>query len=219
MFVINRAVLTVWIRRGLVTGAILGVVAVAGAVAAIEYTARPSFCITCHIMKPYYDSWEESSHKHVPCVDCHFEPGLLETLEGKFKASTHVAKYFTGTEGTKPWAEVSDRSCMRSGCHSWRLLRGRIPFKRVYFDHRHHLLEMRRGKRLRCTTCHSQIVQGDHINVTESVCFICHFLSAGGTEPIADCDTCHGPPKDNIAVGEVHFLHSTYIQRGVSCED
>ena len=61
-------------------------------------------------------------HKDVACIECHYEPGSLETLEGKFKALSQVAKYVTRTQGTKPWAEVSDSSCMRSGCHNVRLL-------------------------------------------------------------------------------------------------
>lgn len=207
------------VRKAIVAGAVLALLGIIGTIGAIEYTARPQFCASCHNMIPYYESWEHSTHNHVPCTDCHFEPGLLETLYGKFKASTHVAKYVTGTAGTKPWAEVSDESCMRSNCHSRRLLEGEIPFKRVRFDHREHLLEMRRGKRIRCTTCHSQIVQGDHMNVTESVCFICHFYTGGDTEPPTDCNACHGPPMDDIAVDEVTFRHSDYIRRGVACLD
>ena len=53
---------------------------------ALALTTRPQFCRNCHNMEPYYDSWESSSHDHVNCVDCHYEPGLLETFEGKFKA-------------------------------------------------------------------------------------------------------------------------------------
>ena len=29
------------------------------------YTSRPQFCNSCHIMEPYYKSWQESSHKDV----------------------------------------------------------------------------------------------------------------------------------------------------------
>ena len=52
----------------------------------MEVTTKPQFCRSCHIMEPYVDSWADSSHKNVTCVDCHYEPGLLETFEGKFKA-------------------------------------------------------------------------------------------------------------------------------------
>lgn len=192
-----------------------------GTYLALELTTRPQFCRTCHYMEPYVDSWATSSHKDVSCVECHYEPGLLETFEGKFKALTQLAKYVTGTEGPKPWAEVSDYSCMRSGCHSQRLLEGEIRFGRIRFDHRHHLVGMRRGKELRCTSCHSQIVQGEHLTVTTSSCILCHFkpgAAEAGSRRIDSCDTCHGPPPGEIQLGSFVFRHGDYLERGVSCD-
>jgi nitrate/TMAO reductase-like tetraheme cytochrome c subunit len=188
--------------------------------AALEYTARPEFCRGCHNMEPYYQSWKHSSHNKVPCIECHYDPGALETLEGKFKALSQLAKYVTRTQGTKPWAEISDQSCMRSGCHYTRLLEGTIQFGRVKFNHRHHLLESRRGRRLRCTSCHSQIVQGSHMKVTASVCFACHFKKGPELEArkLSDCLTCHGPPAGPVDVAGRPFDHQPYVQRGVDCQ-
>jgi len=186
----------------------------------IEYTAQPEFCNSCHIMEPYYESWASSSHANVSCIECHYEPGTLETVEGKFKALSQLSKYVTRTQGTKPWAEVSDQSCMRSGCHSVRMLEGTLEFGRVKFDHRHHLLESRRGRRLRCTSCHSQIVQGDHVTVTDSVCFMCHFMPKDGKMPeTSDCRMCHGPPTEEIEVAGAPFDHADYLARGVDCRE
>ncbi len=186
----------------------------------MSVTTRPQFCRTCHIMEPYVDSWAESSHKNVTCVDCHYEPGLLETFEGKFKALSQLAKYVTQTQGTKPWAEVSDYSCMRGGCHSERLLEGEIQFGRIKFDHKSHLIGFERGKKLRCTSCHSQIVQGEHVAVTTTSCFLCHFKpgpTAEGGPALGDCHLCHGPPPDEIKLGGFVFRHSDYLARGVEC--
>jgi len=185
---------------------------------AMEVTTKPEFCRSCHIMEPYYQSWATSSHKNVQCVDCHYEPGILETFEGKFKALSQLAKYVTATQGTKPWAEVSDYSCLRSGCHSTRLLEGELQFGRIRFDHRQHLVGLRRGKRLRCTSCHSQIVQGDHLTVTSATCILCHFRSSPESKPINDCNRCHGAPKEEIQLGNFTFRHSDYLGRGVSCQ-
>ncbi|MCB9898576.1 MAG: NapC/NirT family cytochrome c [Planctomycetes bacterium] len=188
-----------------------------GTFVALEVTTQPEFCKSCHNMVPYYESWQQSSHKNVTCVDCHYEPGLLETFEGKFKALSQLAKYVTSTEGSKPWAEVSDYSCMRSGCHSDRLLEGEIRFGRIRFDHRDHLIGLRRDKQLRCTSCHSQIVQGNHLTVTPSTCFLCHFKKSEGSEPIDDCDRCHGPPPESIELNGFTFQHSDYLSRGIQC--
>ncbi|MHC4404218.1 MAG: hypothetical protein ACYTG0_31575, partial [Planctomycetota bacterium] len=105
-------------------------------------------------------SWQESSHKDVSCVKCHFPPGLGEKVRGKMLGLVQLAKYVTSSEGPRPAAEVPDASCLRSGCHETRLLSGRVEFHGVSFDHRPHLQTLRRGKKLRCTSCHSQIVQG-----------------------------------------------------------
>lgn len=212
-----------WLKTALVTTAILVAVGVSlgggGTYVALEVTTRPQFCNSCHIMEPYYESWVNSSHADVSCVECHYEPGLLETFEGKFKALSQLAKYVTSTEGSKPWAEVSDYSCMRSGCHSQQLLEGELTYGRVRFDHREHLIGMQRGEKLRCTSCHSQIVQGNHLTVTTSSCILCHFKgsSSGATRPLDDCMTCHGPPTADIDLGGLSFRHQEYLDRGVEC--
>ncbi|MBI5360401.1 MAG: cytochrome c3 family protein [Planctomycetes bacterium] len=189
----------------------------------IEYTAQPSFCSTCHIMAPYVESWKHSKHNKVPCVDCHYEPGLMQTSEGKFKAFSQVAKYITGTEGTKPWAEISDNSCMREGCHSKRLLEGSVTFGKfnIRFNHTPHLTELRRNKSLKCTSCHSQIVQGEHLTVTRTTCFLCHFKEPEqltDEEHANNCLICHGPPSKPIQLGNFTFNHSAYLDRGVQCQ-
>ena len=47
------------------------------------YTSRSEFCNSCHIMEPYYKSWQESSHKDVPCIECHFPPSFGGKIRGK----------------------------------------------------------------------------------------------------------------------------------------
>ena len=167
---------------------VVGVSLVAG-YAAVEMSSAPVFCGSCHIMKPYYDSWQASSHDQVKCVDCHIAPGLFSEVEKKYEAVSMVARYFTGTYGDAPWAEVDDSACLE--CHERRLLQGEQLFGSVHFDHRPHLVELRRGKKLRCTSCHSQIVQGSHITVTSTTCTLCHFAGATPGEGTAECTSCH----------------------------
>src|SRR5208282_1335144 len=100
-----------------------------------------------HIMEPYYQAWKSSAHNGVACVECHYPPGSPQTiLWKKFQALSQVAKYVTRTYSSKPFAEVEDQSCMRSGCHSTRLLEGTIITKtKIKFNHREHLTRLRRG--------------------------------------------------------------------------
>lgn len=61
----------------------------------VQASNNPAFCSTCHIMQPYYQSWQESSllaNKHaaagVTCHDCHESSFSIQAEEG--------IKYITG---------------------------------------------------------------------------------------------------------------------------
>lgn len=197
----------------------VGSVALAGL---YQLSSSPLLCNTCHIMKPYVQAWKTSKHNMVTCVECHYPPGFRDSLWVKYQALAQVAKWATQTYSSKPFAEVEDASCLRSGCHSQRLLQGKVVYKRgIIFDHRPHLEQVRRGRQLRCTSCHSQIVVGTHIEVTESSCFLCHFKGMKvGREltPLGGCTGCHQAPKGEILVGSVRFSHEELVRRGVACQ-
>jgi predicted CXXCH cytochrome family protein len=183
---------------------------------AAVYTSRSEFCVSCHIMEPYYVSWQTSSHKDVACIKCHFPPGAVEKVRGKLLGLVQLLKYVTATAGPRLSAEISDASCLR--CHDTRLLAGRVEFHGVPFDHRPHLSELRRGKRLRCTSCHSQIVQGEHMTVTASTCFLCHFKDEHFNEGLGTCTRCHQIPEGQFDLGGgVQFSHDLAYERGVDC--
>ena len=203
----------------------------AGSAAFAEYSMQPDFCRSCHIMEPYYQAWHTSTHKNVPCTDCHFEPGLKNTFKGKWEASSQAAKFITGTYGSKPHAQINDASCMRSGCHEKRLLEGKVNWTvksvnghdvTIRFDHTPHLGEDRRGKQLRCVSCHSQIVQGQHLVVTLDTCFLCHMKGkehGRNEETVGGCQACHEAPKQEVRLATGVFKHADYLQRGVTCNN
>jgi len=185
----------------------------------VKATSQPGFCVTCHYMRPYFDSWRTSTHHDVECTKCHIPPGLEGTVKHKFMAVSMVVNYATGLyKRSKPWAEIDDASCLRGGCHETRLLASVEDFQGVRFDHRPHLIEPRRDRELRCTSCHAQIVQGEHITVTEGTCFLCHFKpdAAGEMTDLARCTHCHNPPHGASAEGKP-FDHGDVLARGVDC--
>jgi hypothetical protein len=189
----------------------------------MHYTTTPEFCATCHFIKPYVQSWRESNHNMVNCLKCHYPPGVVSYMRGKLVGLSELIKTITKTHGAKPHAEVEDAACLREGCHETRLLEGKVAFKGKYpFDHSLHLTELRRGKKLRCTTCHSQIVQGSHMTVTESVCFTCHFkghVHERTLDPVGNCTSCHDVPGEPIQVTDTRsFEHAPIVGRGVSCD-
>ncbi|MBI4635045.1 MAG: NapC/NirT family cytochrome c [Candidatus Rokubacteria bacterium] len=214
-------------RRGTIVLVVAGGLAVVGGAAGAglwHVSASPQFCNSCHIMRPYVEAWTVSKHGSVACVQCHYPPGLRDTLRVKFQAVTQVAKWATGTYNSKPFAEVEDASCLRSGCHATSDLerKGELAFRReIRFDHRPHLDSAKTGRQLRCTSCHAQVVVEKHFEVTESTCFICHFKGMKGPReltPIAGCTGCHETPKSDILVGSVRFNHEVVVRRGVACQ-
>lgn len=184
-------------------------------VTAVEVTSKPRFCGSCHIMAPYYESWKGSSHGNIACVECHIPPGVTAEIRKKFEALSMVARYFTRTYGTNPWTEIEDAACLR--CHERRLLAGKEMIGDVMFDHSAHLSEMRRGKTLRCTSCHGQLVQGSHIAVTTSTCILCHFKGVKEGEETTRCTLCHAIPQKTYALGAVKFNHSDVGRYGMEC--
>jgi predicted CXXCH cytochrome family protein len=182
---------------------------------AVEVSSRPQFCGSCHIMAPYYESWRESSHRNIACVDCHIPPGVTAEIRKKWEALSMVARYFTGTYGTNPWVEIDDAACLC--CHERRLLSGRELFGDVLFDHAAHLTGMRRGKTLRCTSCHGQIVQGSHIAVTASTCILCHFKNTPSNTGTARCALCHRVPGTIVRKAGLTFDHGEVARFGMDC--
>ena len=190
------------------------------ALGSIEFTSHSNFCASCHFMTPYFESWETSSHKDVECNICHYPPGggIRSKLSKKIEGLVMVGRYWTKLYvKSKPWAEIRDDSCLREGCHDKRLLEGQVQFNKVAFDHKIHFEDLKRGKQLQCTSCHSQIVQGEHITVTESTCFICHFKESEHYPQIDDCNHCH--MKETL-IGPLspRYNHTLVFDNGFSCD-
>jgi hypothetical protein len=191
-----------------------------------RYSESPSFCGLCHNMKEYVDSWKTSSHNQVTCLNCHRTPGIVNHLKGKWVDFQLALTYVIIGKGFKKFHyEVDDGNCLRQGCHKRDELKGDMIYKNVSFPHGKHLGELRRGMKIRCTTCHAQIVQGAHLTVHETNCFICHYyqVSVKGEEEciscaVGGCTSCHVEPKGDIKVKGWSFNHRKYIARGVACE-
>ena len=191
-------------------------------VGAALFTSRSSFCVSCHYMQPFYDSWKNSKHAKVECVECHFAPGIKNKIHGKMMGLVQLVKYATLVyKKSRPWAEISDESCLRNGCHETRLIQGKITFKEgVSFDHAAHLGTMSDGRKLRCTSCHSQIVQGSHMTVTESTCYLCHFKKkADARQNLGECVLCHTKElmEARLKQGLLRYDHTNVIKNQTAC--
>jgi hypothetical protein len=194
--------------------------------AAAEYTSRPSFCPTCHYMETFYQSWRTSGHNKVDCVECHFEPGISGTVRGKLNGLVQIVNYISlSYKKRKPWADIPDNTCARTGCHETQALKDSVyNFKGVLFNHKNHMQELRRGKTLKCTSCHSQIVQGTHIEVTPATCYNCHFKKSDDPEhkydKLSKCSNCHNwENKSQAEMSQARFNHTVVVENKMSCYD
>jgi len=187
-------------------------------VASFEITSTPEFCSTCHNMKPYYESWKTSSHNEVNCIKCHSDPGIVPYLKTKANGLVEVVIYLSGNLPTSYQTEVSDESCLREGCHSQEELKEeKVDFEKgIYFEHEKHLQTLRDDFRLRCTSCHSQIVQSEHISVAKSTCFSCHFKGVEPNEETAECTLCHSALGETPEA-ETEYNHQGVLRLGLGC--
>ncbi len=110
-----------WKKRLLVGAGVMIAMIAASMGGAEYYTAKPTFCRSCHVMETYYQSWSHDVHSTklgVRCVDCHYAPGERHTIHAKFKGLSQMASYFSGRYGSsRPRAHVNEASCLVSECH------------------------------------------------------------------------------------------------------
>lgn len=183
-------------------------------------SAYSPMCGSCHIMTPYVDMWKTSTHSDVACVKCH--------TDYRYLLSKVYLQYALGIYNTQLRTEVPDGRCL--SCHEKQDLDPDQPFlKNIHFSHKNHLGEMRRGKHLHCTSCHSATQMGQplpvahkaeeksHVTIVEETCFICHFKGAEKGQAVTGCLVCHGPPKTVVSHQGFKFDHDEYLKRDVKC--
>jgi cytochrome c nitrite reductase small subunit len=94
-YIPNQFILPLFIVGGLVGG--LGVYAVYMSRTHSYLSDDPAACVNCHIMAPYYQSWNHSSHaKWATCNDCHVpHDNVLTKYAFKAKDGLYHAAIFT----------------------------------------------------------------------------------------------------------------------------
>jgi hypothetical protein len=174
-------------------------------------------------MNEFYESWENSEHSEVHCLDCHLQPGFANYLKGKINGMAQTVDCLVGRIGTKPNATVADESCMRSGCHSTEeLFTTDIDYSGIKFTHKNHIDKDIRGIKISCGTCHSHFEGDEHFNVNNNVCFTCHFLKSDESDSgivQTSCTDCHEVPDKVIKRGLVTINHAEFVSYKASCED
>lgn len=150
----------------------LGVFAV-GANAAIEYTNRTEFCVSCHEMQINYEEYKHSSHYmnrtgvRVECADCHVPKEFGPKMAAKVIAVKDVWHTLIGSVDTpekfhaarlgmaeRVWAKMEatdSRECRT--CHAFEAMDLDLQGRRSSMKHPR---AMKEGQT--CIECHKGIV-------------------------------------------------------------
>lgn len=115
----------------------------------------PAACVNCHIMAPYYQSWNHSSHAlWATCNDCHVPEGLIAGYSFKAVDGLYHAAMFTlraEPQVIRP-REASDkvilRNCIR--CHT-QLNTEFVKTGMVQYT------EVKNGREKACWNCHRDV--------------------------------------------------------------
>ncbi len=167
-------------KKGLILGSLGGFI-----IATILYlwmtklvidTSTPQYCASCHAMKIFYNTWENSLHgvsqkgaMKAKCVDCHLpHNNFLIYLITKFKHGVHDYIAHLKGKGNSPdyWLEKwkyseSTKYVYESGCKKChkRLISSGIPLK-AFTAHREYSLGLTHET---CVSCHKNVGHGDLI--------------------------------------------------------
>lgn len=118
-----------------------------------------SACVNCHIMAPYYASWQHSSHgRDATCNDCHVPNGSA-LAKYAFKATDgvgHMLAFITHQDkdvimAKDGSAEVIMDNCIR--CHT-QLNQEGVKTGRIDY------MASKRGEGMACWDCHRNVPHG-----------------------------------------------------------
>lgn len=127
----------------------------------------PAACINCHIMTPYYQSWDHSSHAQwATCNDCHvphnniFNKYFFKAKDGLYHAAVFTLKAEPQVIRPRDASyEVIMDNCIR--CHT-QLNQAFVKTGMIsYADTKH-------GEGKACWDCHTEVPHGKISNLSSS---------------------------------------------------
>ena len=168
-------------------------------------------------MEPYYESWQESQpqrrllhrvplparlRREGPRQDA--GPGAIGQVRHRQRRAPPGRR--NPRRELPPLRLPRDAAALRP-----------FEFEGIPFDHAPHLEQLRRGKQLRCTSCHSQIVQGEHMTVTASPrASSATSRTSISTRAWAPAPAATRSPRRKFDLGGgVKFTHELAYERGV----
>jgi len=161
----TKMILPFFIGGGLLAG--LGIYTIYMSRAHSYLSDDPSACVNCHIMTPYYQSWNHSSHANwATCNDCHVpQDNVVEKYAFKAMDGLYHAAVFT-VKGEPDVIRPRDASnqvimdnCIR--CHTQLNTEFVKTGMITYADTKH-------GEGKACWDCHTQVPHTNISNLASS---------------------------------------------------
>ena len=174
---------------------------------------NPEFCLSCHLMKEAYKSWQRSRHSDIVCQTCHrlslFEQNRLLIA---FVAGKKTVKETHGRQ--KPWQACKE-------CHFPDIEQGAITDSKT-FGHARHVFT----KKINCSECHTGDIH--EFRPVSDACVKCHkdrLVHGLGMEGL-QCLNCHTFSKEpsQKLVSEkrclgCHDISKTGVMSALRCFD
>ncbi len=217
LFIWGIIILLVILIVLIVVFAILPFILVGGYVS-FTIVESPGFCGgICHNMKPYVESYYNSSHDGILCAECHNEPGFMGFFKGTIVGAVKEnILYISGNYGKEPIVcDLSGRSCLREECHKIeRLNEKEFIYEGITFSHSIHNREMPKNIKLKCTSCHASdsLV---HMKLDIKTCYLCHTNDIISKDEPDRCLVCHSEKIEKIK----DFDHSKILKDKTPCSN
>lgn len=192
-------------------------------------SSNPESCASCHVIEPYYYTWQNSPHANVSCNQCHVEPGTGFVAVKAQRLKEWFAYRGGNVElpihGTK---EISSEACLQ--CHSTNRVITPSKDLRSGF-HADHL-----GYGTSCVDCHYEVAHAgmsaqasfsyseqemdrfkntNHadFSLTKTSCLECH----DGERVTYNCTACHSEITipQNHALADFGYRHGNAVREDI----
>lgn len=155
------------------------------------FTGLNSLCVSCHVIKPYYDSFLQSTHNANLCVDCHRQPTLLSDFFYRVRAFRNLVVYFTVGELKPGRVKLNLKVCF--ACHVE--AREITPTGDIIIDHKKHSTQ----EGIACLDCHTKIGHRERKEPSAAMenCYKCHGKVKGASDECTLCHSAKGATKSH----------------------
>ncbi len=204
----------------------------------------PNFCMSCHLMKEAYKTWQRSKHKGIVCQECHrltlieqnrlliaFVAGTKEIKEshGRIKPWNSCKKcHFSIVEQgaiieSKAFGHTKHVFIKKIGCnecHHGDLHEFRSDTNACLKCHQDRLVHGLGMESLQCLNCHTFTEAVTQNLVSEKRCMRCHKIEKGEIMSALKCFDCHKPhgnikPESKDCLGRCHSQETKVGQHGL----